>query len=103
MKIGKNLSLVSILLMITLLVVKISYDIKIYNEFMLQKNANQGFASASYIIPKYYFFIITISIVISIIGYIKKNKFRKIGLSLNLISVIYLLFPILWIAVEWNF
>lgn len=79
MKIGKNLSLVSIIVMIILLAIKISYDIKIYNEFMLQKNANQGFASASYIIPKYYFSIIIISIIISIIGYIKKNKFENYG------------------------
>ena len=74
MKITKHLSLISIVLVGVLVIKKMNYDIEYKIEVL---DNTDSIAAGSMIIPVYYFALILISLIASIIGYTQKNKYRK--------------------------
>lgn len=91
MKIIKHLSLISIFLIVVLLIKKVSFDIEFYIKVI---NTTNSVAAGSIIISNYYLILLFISPIMSITGYMKKNKFRTLSLTLNIIGIIYLFIPL---------
>lgn len=99
MKIGKHLSFISILIASFFIVKKAFFDLEIYRILATELESGNGDMQPTLIaggikVAILYLIPISISLILSVIGMKRKNKFGKIGLSLNLIAIVYNLIPL---------
>ena len=91
MKIEKYISIISILIITYLVIKKIIFDIEMLQVISLEDKNQSSFRVIK--VPVYYFGVVILSIFLSVIGFIKKIIFRKLGLFLNFFGLIYLMVP----------
>jgi len=99
MKFGKYLSVISIIIAFVIVLFKLQFDILSY------KTINEALSNAKgdinptvvaggikvliiYIIPN------LISLILSIIGYRRKNNYWRLALWINILTIVYLIIPI---------
>ncbi len=99
MKIGKYLSLISILIAIFFVIKKILFDLETYKIITAELESEIGDAQPTLVsggikVALLCLIPMLLSLILSIIGMKRKNKFGKIGLTLNIITIVYLLIPL---------
>ena len=99
MKVEKYLSSTSIVIASVFVLVKLQLDFVTYHtmrkvivsldgDFSPSIAAGEIKTVALYLIP------VLISLILSIIGYKKRNSYRKVALGLNLLTLLYLIIPV---------
>lgn len=96
MKIGKYFSLISTIIAIVCVIHKLQLDIITYNTTLEVISVSEVDFASTFIpfVMDIYFIITLISLVLSIIGFKKKNHFRKLALGLNILAVVYMIVPV---------
>lgn len=99
MRIGKYLSIISIVIALVLIVLKSLTDLSFYNGLIKVFPDDQSDFSPSLVVIGIRHIIlfsipILISLVLSIVGLKKKNKYRKPALIINIFTIVYLIIPI---------
>ena len=97
MKIGKYLSTISILIAIVFVVLKIQFDISTFEtmkEIMSKGDSSPRLVAGGIKIVIIYGIPVLISLILSIIGMKRKNKYRKAALTINILTIIYLIIPL---------
>ena len=98
-KLGKHLSMLSIIIAVILVLLKIQSDLSFYNSLIEVFPDGQGDLSPSLVvIGMEYLFIfllpILVSLTLAIIGMKRKNKHRKLALLINILTIVYLIIPV---------
>ncbi len=99
MRIGKHLSLISVLIALFFIIKKAFFDLETYKLITSELESGNGDMQPSLVaggikVTLLYLIPMLISLILSIIGMKRKNRFDKIGLILNIITIIYLLIPL---------
>ena len=98
MKIGQYWSLISIVITAVFFLLKVQFDFTTYYT-MKETMANSGgdispsLVAGSLKVVLLFIFPLILSLVLGIIGLRKKNNYRKIALSFNILTIIFLLIP----------
>ncbi|MBW1294977.1 hypothetical protein [Aquimarina litoralis] len=97
MKIGKYLSMISILIALVFVVLKIQFDVSTFHimkEIMSKGDSSPKLIAGGIKIVLLYVIPVLISLLLSIIGMKRKNAYRKIALTVNILTIIYLIIPV---------
>ncbi|MDG4716747.1 hypothetical protein [Winogradskyella marincola] len=99
MKIGKHLSLISILITSFFIIKKAFLDLETYRIITTELESGNGDMQPTLVaggikVALLYLIPMLISLILSIIGMKRKNRFYKIGLILNIITIVYLIIPL---------
>ncbi len=99
MKVGKHLSLISILVASIFIIKKAFFDIETYRILTTELESGNGDIQPTLVaggikVAILYLIPISISLILSVIGMRRKNKFGKSGVILNLIAIVYHLIPL---------
>ncbi len=94
MKIGKYWSIISIIIAVVLIAAKVQFDLSVYG-IIKEAIEKYGDVNPSIVAGGMKLVIVCIvSLTFSIIGMRKQNDYRKLGLGLNIFTIIYLLIPV---------
>ena len=97
MKIGKYLSVISIIIAMVFVILKLQFDLLTYqtmNELMSNGDSSPKLIAGGIRTTLLYVFPLLFSLILSIIGMKRKNSLRKLALTLNIITIIYLVIPV---------
>jgi heme/copper-type cytochrome/quinol oxidase subunit 2 len=99
MKIGKYLSVISIIIALIVALFKLQFDIHSYETISEALSNADGDINPTVVaggikVLILYFIPVIISLILSFIGYKRKNKHYKLALGINVISILYLIIPV---------
>jgi hypothetical protein len=99
MKIGKHLSIISIVIALIIIILKLQIDISYYNGIVkVFPDAQGNFTRSLVFMGLGHLIIFLVPIIISLIlcfkGIKKKNSYRKLGLAINILAIIYIIIPV---------
>lgn len=97
MKIGKYASSISAVIAIIIVILKVQFDLAMYNtinDIITNGDASPKLFVGGIKVMLLYGIPTLMSLILSIIGLKKKNKYRKIALVLNILTILYLIIPV---------
>lgn len=97
MNIGEYLSVISIIVAVIFIILKVQFDLFTYKtmkEVMADGDVSPSLVAEEIRVVFLYLVPVLISLVLSIIGTKKKNSYRKLGLTLNILAILYLIVPV---------
>ena len=99
MKVGKYLSIISIVIAIVIIILKLQIDISYYNGIVKVFPDAQGDFSPTLVVmgvSRLILFLapIIISLILCVKGIKKKNRYKKLGLAINILAIIYVSIPV---------
>jgi len=99
MKIGKNLSAISIMLAMFLIWLKSQWDYAIYMQLREILSGANGDISPTIVADSLgslliYLLLALLSLALSIVGFKRKNRLHKLAIVTNVLALIYLIIPL---------
>lgn len=97
MKISNYLSLISLALAIVLIILKLQSDIRTYlavSDLLAESDISPQIVANGIRNILFYLTPVLLSLVLSIMGMVRRNNYRTIALALNILTVIYHIIPV---------